>query len=226
MSPDQSDHSDSEDSSNDSGSNATPVESLVDRIFKQFEESVFDKDDFLPDGCIDRLITKEAVISELTLTQDDLKKDSTAKLLNFILRKGKLIFAILLVAGFQGTQLVKAVTQFRKSKMGDSSLPITEEIKRNTPFFGSWSQSSSHNFLKKQWAFLSPVFSQERKNLELHPKVILPFTCQADSVKSGAFGEVHQVTVHPSHHKDPVLTVRISLSHPISALQVHLSKFG
>jgi hypothetical protein len=43
--------------------------------------------------------------------------------------------------------------------------------------------------------------------LDLHPGVILPFTWQQDDMKSGAFGEVHQVTVHPSHHKDPVLTV-------------------
>jgi hypothetical protein len=209
-----SDHSDGEDNWNDSGSNGTPVESLVDKIVTQLEESVFDNDEFLPDGCIDRLITREAVMSELALTQEDLKKGSNATLLNFILKKGKLIFAILLVSGFHGTQLANAVTQFGKNKMGDSSLPITEDLERSTLFFGSWSKNLRHEFLKKQWAFLSPVFSKERKNLELHPKIILPFTRQENSVKSGAFGEVHQVTVHESHHKDPVLTVRISLSHP------------
>jgi len=215
MSPD---HSDGEDNWNDSGSNGTPEESLVDKIVTQLQESVFDNDEFLPDGCIDRLITKEAVMSELALSQDDLKKGSNATLVNFILKKGKVLFAILLVSGFHGTQLVKAVTQFGMKGMGDSKLPITEEIRRSTPFFGSWSQNMSHNFLKKQWAFLSPVFCEEKKNLELHPRVIMPFTCQEDSVKSGAFGEVHQVTVHEAHHKDPVLTVRIS-----GTFHVHLS---
>ncbi|KAE9363831.1 HET-domain-containing protein [Stipitochalara longipes BDJ] len=205
-----SDPSDSEDSSSESGSSLNAEECLGDKIIKQFEKSAFDKEDFLPDGCIDTLITKTAVIKELALTQEDLKKESNQKLVNFILKKGKKIFATMLVAGFKGTQLNKAMTQFRKNKLGDSILPITEETKSNIPFFGndptrSWGPVSVHGFCRVQRAFLSPVFSKERLNLELHADVILPFTYQEDDVKSGAFGEVHQVTVHPSHHKDPVL---------------------
>jgi hypothetical protein len=206
--------SDSEDSSSDSSSNGE--ESLGDQIVRQFKRSVFDKHDFLPHGCIDTLITETAVVKELAFTEENLKKDSNGKLLNFILNQGKRIFAIMLIAGFKGKDLHKGMTQFRRNKFGDTSLPITEVTKSKVPFFGNdenlptrpWDSTSVRRFCNEQFAFLAPVFSNERLNLKLHAHDILPFISQDDDVKSGAFGEVHQVTVHPSHHKNPVLTVR------------------
>jgi hypothetical protein len=118
----------------------------------------------------------------------------------------------MLVAGFKGKDLYKAINQFRRSKLGDKSLPILEEAEDEVPLFwyppkSPWDPPSIRRFCNER-AFLAPVFSNKHLNLELHACDILPFTCQADSAKSGAFGEVHQVTVHPTHHKNPVLTVR------------------
>jgi hypothetical protein len=221
--------SDSEDFSSDSSSNAG--ESLGGQTVKMFKKSVFDKQEFLPEGCINTLITKCAVIKELALTQEEMKKESNIKLLNFILEEGaRKIFAITLCAGLGGQDLRKAMTQFRKKNFGDASLPITEETRHKVPFFGNedtppkspWDTVKTRLFCNQQWAFLAPVFSNESLNLRLHADDILPFTCKDDDVKSGAFGEVHQVTVHPSHQKNPVLTVRLFCGFLLSAHQCSL----
>jgi hypothetical protein len=180
--------------------------------------STFDKQDFLPHGCIDILITEYAVIKELGFSEEESRKESNIKLLSFILKDAKKIFAILLCAGFsnQSKDLRKAMTQFRKKSFGDASLPITSRTRHKVPFFGDdetepqkpWDLVRTRNFCKEQWAFLAPVFSKERLDLELHSDDILPFIFKDDDVKSGAFGEVHRVTVHPSHQENPVTTVR------------------
>ncbi|KAK0112050.1 hypothetical protein ONS96_001310 [Cadophora gregata f. sp. sojae] len=42
--------------------------------------------------------------------------------------------------------------------------------------------------------------------MQLHPKAIFPFISQDSDRKTGAFGEVFRVEIHPSHHLDPILT--------------------
>lgn len=206
--------SDSENTSSDSSSNAE--ERLGDQIVKKLQRSAFDKKVFLPEGCIHELITKTAVVKELAFTKEEMEKESSTKLLKFIMEKGPKIFAITLLAGygFPSKDLRKAMNHFRRSSFGDESLPVMDETKSNHPFFGEspkspWGAMSILNFCDKQWAFLAPVFSEKRLNLQLNDDDILPFTCQDNDVKSGAFGEVHQVTVHPSHYQNPVLTVSI-----------------
>jgi hypothetical protein len=206
--------SDTEDSSSDSSSPGEE-ESLGSQIVRKLDKSVFDRSEFLPDGCIEKLITKCAVIKELGLTQEDMKKEksSSAKLVEFILNEGRKLFAVMLMSRFKGGDLQKGMTQFRRNKLGDAFLPITEENESKVPFFNPpkkpWDRQSIRAFCIEQWAFLVPVFSDESLNLQLHRNEILPFICQGDDVRSGAFGEVHQVTVHPSHHTNPVFMVRL-----------------
>jgi hypothetical protein len=206
--------SDSEESSSDSSSSGKDKEeSLGAQVVTFFERSVFDRRDFLPEGCIDTLITEGAVLKELRITPVAKESKDNKKLLNFILKDGRKIFATLLISRFKGDDLRKAITQFRRKEIGDKFLPITEQTKNNVPFFNPprkpWDTTSIRTFCNEQWLFLAPVFSSERPNLELHTDDILPFTGQDGDVKSGAFGEVHQVTVHPKHYTNPVLTVRL-----------------
>lgn len=208
--------SDSDKSSSDSSSNGKgkEEESLGAQIVTFFKRSVFDRRDFLPDGCIETLITEDAVMKELGITPEAKETRDPKRLLNFILEEGRKIFAILLVSRFKGEDLQKAITQFRRNKIGDASLPITEETKVDVPFFNKpkrpWDTTSIRTFCNEQWLFLAPVFSSERLNLELDANDILPFTGQGGDVKSGAFGKVYQVTVDPQHYTKPVLTVRFS----------------
>jgi hypothetical protein len=202
--------SDSEDTSIDpSSSGEEKEESLVNQIVAKLDNSIFDGKDFLPEGCIETLITEATVMKEMGITEET--KEDSRKLLSFILKDGRKIFAILIFSSFKSQALREAVTQFRRKKIGDVSLPITDVA--NVPFFKPpkqpWDNWSVRNFCKGQWIFLAPVFSNEKLNLQLRADHILPFTSQDNDIKSGAFGEVHQVTVHPSHHTNPVLTVRI-----------------
>jgi hypothetical protein len=202
--------SDSEDPSSDSSSSGKEKEkSLVDQIAMKLERSIFDRHDFLPEGCIETLITEATVMKEMGITEET--KEESRKLLGFILKDGRKIFAILLLSGFEGKTLREVITQFRRKKIGDASLPITDKTK--VPFFISpkqhWNEWWIRNFYERQWILLAPVFSSERLNLQLRADHVLPFTSQDNDIKSGAFGEVHQVTVHPKHHTNPVLTVRI-----------------
>jgi hypothetical protein len=182
--------SDAEDSSTESSSNEEEErESLGAQIVKNFKRSVFDRLDFLPEGCIKTLVTESAVINckELALTQEDMNEESNTKLLNFILKKGRKIFAILLIIGFKDKDLQRATNQFRRSKLGDS---FTEETKSQVPFFGEhpkspWEETSIRRFCNEQSAFLAPVFSSESLNLQLHAHDVLPFTGQDGDVKSG-----------------------------------------
>jgi hypothetical protein len=208
--------SDSENSSSDSSSNGKEKEeeSLGAQIVTFFQKSVFDRRDFLPDGCIETLITEDAVMKELGITPEAKEIRDHKRMVNFILKEGRKIFAILLVSRFKGDDLQKAINQFRRNKIGDASLPITEEAKMNVLFFNPprrpWDTTSIRTFCNEQWLFLAPVFSSERLNLELDANDILPFTGQGGDVKSGAFGKVYQVTVHPQHYTKPVLAVRYS----------------
>jgi hypothetical protein len=188
------------------------VESLGSQIVKNYQRSVFDRHDFLPEGFIEALITEESVLKELAITE---QTKENKKLIDFVVKKSPKIFAVLAVCNFKTDDLRKAVTNFGRHKLNDLCLPITkptEDRESEVPFFNTprkpWDTSSIDDFCKKQWMFLAPVFSSKILNLQLHADHILPFTSQDGDKKSGAFGEVHQVAVHEKHYTNPVLTVR------------------
>ena len=67
----------------------------------------------------------------------------------------------------------------------------------------NWSRSTVANFLKYQWAVLSPFFHSrlgpEVLHYRLQEEVILPFT-ECESAKMGGHGEVFRVKIHRDHH--------------------------
>ena len=201
--------SDSDEYSNEPISN--DEEGLAGQIVKSFQKSAFDKHkpDFLPEGCLDNLITEAAVTRELAVTK---QSKESRKAVYFILKEAKKVFAILLVSRFEGKKLLGAITLFRRSKLGDTCLPVREGAESNVPFFRNptkpWDTVSIRTFCKEQRAFLAHVFSGDNLNLRLDDNDILPFICQGSNIVSGAFGDVHQVTVHEKHHKNPIFTVR------------------
>jgi serine/threonine protein kinase len=211
-----------------SGSSSEAEEPLSGQIWMMFEKSPYDRNAFLPEGYIDELITKSAVMKELELKDLDNMSDRIA--VEFILNHAKKIFAITLGVGFPSKFLIKVMTQFCNKGFVDAELPITEANMYRIPFIGDgkmkpkspWTKGYTTMFLEKQWAFLAPVFSKQNQNLELHTSNILPFTHKLDGVKSGAFGEVQQVTIHARHHLDPILMVSLFDHYFISFIYWHL----
>jgi len=197
------------------------TKSLSDQLLQELEvrkdsKSEFDGKEFLPEGCLDDLITYESVLRELGLKEQDMRKGSDEEgLVDFILKPpgAKKVFATLMFCGFTEIDLRMAISQFKSINFQDTSLPITEKTKRDIPFFeptivNPWRSMKIRHFCDYQWTFLAPVFSNNSLDLDLQPRHILPFIRATKNIDEGAFGDVHRVTIHESHQRDFMTTVR------------------
>ncbi|KAJ0116630.1 hypothetical protein J7T55_009780 [Diaporthe amygdali] len=100
----------------------------------------------------------------------------------------------------------------------DADLPLVkkpieggfEELRRSTTpndrlrCFERWDSLSLVRFEEFQWRLLAPSFEHGSGKIILHQtfdsNVILPFTYFSESPKTGGFGEVTKVRIHPDHH--------------------------
>ncbi|KAF4494301.1 HET-domain containing protein [Fusarium agapanthi] len=132
----------------------------------------------------------------------------------FILKRAQKVFAIWILAGIKGRQLLEVMELFQSKKASDSGLPFTEDnISGFTRFPESMARVESlgcegdfcdsneiANFLEKQWWFCAPVFNSEQVNHDVNLSAILPFTeAHSDTADEGAFGQVLKYTIHESH---------------------------
>ncbi|KAJ8113697.1 hypothetical protein ONZ43_g5096 [Nemania bipapillata] len=62
-----------------------------------------------------------------------------------------------------------------------------------------WTQARIDDFCKKQWRFLSPVFSTSKFIRKFDQRCIMPFTEKYPECGSGAFGQVTKYKIHESH---------------------------
>lgn len=174
---------------------------LVDHLLKELVESSFDNGkEFWPRGCIEKIVTLEAITEQLDPTLD--------ALVDFIMDESRTLFAIALCSNLDGDRLLNAMSQFMELNFNDSSLPIIgDDVKRiffspsGKGFKYPWNGLSVKEFRSYQWKSLAPVFDTKNRTLKLHPKAVLPFTCTSSRGGSGTFGEVHKVTIHPEHKK-------------------------
>ncbi|KIN05179.1 hypothetical protein OIDMADRAFT_116151 [Oidiodendron maius Zn] len=196
-----------------------PREYLSDRIVIKYEQSKFDSENkkFLPEGCINDLVTLEAIMKEIRevnmLEPEDLiLREGTPKkkIVDFARGRGMKLFAISVVSSLCGNELVRAMSQFMVVDFSDKSLPVEEEEEDGSkdPFFrdtksSPWSKTRIHVFCQEQWRFLAPVFTQHNFKVDLKAGHILPFIEKGTLVREGAFGQVFQVEIHPAHQEDP-----------------------
>lgn len=196
----------------------TPTPTLSDQIIAKYVTSKFDEEDkdFLPSGCVNELVTLEAIIKELRDKHQledgdlDLKNEpARQEAVDFICREAKKVFAITVVSGLRGDDLEYAMYMFMDNEFNDDSLPAEfGYLEEYCVEYSVWSKTRAHNFYNKQWKFLSPTFSQRNFNVNLQPNHILPFTKKSSEAKEGAFGHVFEVEIHPAHQEDPILNVR------------------
>lgn len=199
--------------------------SLGDQICQHFVQSRFDerRPPFLPDGCIESLITEGAISNELFDEDDDPQTPEKA-LIRFVKEKAKKVFAITVCSGITGSELLKTVRFFKIAGFNDSHLPIEKAVTPGQyssawvypfPFDRMaerrikriWNGWRINSFYTQQWAFLAPVFSKTEFQHYLSPDCILPFTWVNNIVKGGMFSQVYEVEIHPKHQEHPELTV-------------------
>jgi hypothetical protein len=185
---------------------------LAEQIMGMFQESLFDDRprEFLPNGCIFGLITEKRILRAMPILEPQTPKGK--ELLNFILHKAKTVFTIAIFSGLETSRLLDAAKGFKKHDFHDRSLPIDRIItsgKDNPKAFPhkTWSALSLRNFYYHQWEFLVPVFSKTKFRYNFSPDTIMPFIWVSPTVKEGAFSQVFEVKIHPSHQYDPTQTV-------------------
>lgn len=181
------------------------------------------KADFWPEGSLQRIITKNDIISELYQVNsvdnepvDNEPVDNEPvdnELVEFILRDAMKLLATCLISQIRHFGLAQTMCIFRNHNFSDKNLPVEEQVFKRYQFADSlsWSPPQMLNFLQYQWRFVAHTFSRACYLIPrpLPEETILPFI-DSTALAQGHFGTVHKVTVHPSHfdHDDPVHQVR------------------
>ena len=206
-----------EDWDTESDTEAAPVVlNLVNRICREFVESKFPDDAepqlFLPDGKIDELITEESVARELELENEP--TPGNTRLIAFICQSAKKVFASALLSGLNGKVLRKVMSNFRRNRFDDRSLPVGPEFD-TLPFVcysdSPWLSMQCMYFKSSQWRFMTPVFvdpdSGKELTMILKKGDIFPFTFVHEQKREGTFGNVYQVTIHTANQVVPMTKV-------------------
>ncbi|KAF4857087.1 hypothetical protein CGCSCA4_v000201 [Colletotrichum siamense] len=198
-----------------------PPPSLGDEFLLHLERSKFDtKQEFLPEGYLDKLITRNALRDDLFVDKADLDaKDEN--LIDFIITSAKKAFATAYCAvGSGGSALLPTMMYFQSIGFSDKALPIEDlrtveptrnaqteipfpfsHINRNMALRRTWAPMRIRNFYRTQWMFLAPVFSRDHFHHVLSPNVVLPFVWVGNVTKDGRFSKVYEVEIHENHQK-------------------------
>lgn len=187
-----------------------PNNDLGTRILNTFQLSQFPTgsiaQEFTPENALDGIITPSSVIQELTGPEG--YPPAQDPVINFIVNRGKKLFATSIRVHLKGIRLYHAMCRFMKYGITDENLPLADPDKRTQGGYEmqqpGWEQSFGpvelHDFMKKQWCFLAPSFKHRfpGHQLTLHPQHIFPFI-KATEKDEGGFGKVYEVTIHRSH---------------------------
>ena len=190
-------------------------ESLADQIFHSLTPSKFDDREqlFLPDDCIVRLITKDAIRDMLGLGSNS--TSSQEQVVEWIYREARRVFATTIQCSISLSDVLKCMTTFQKRGFSDASLPIDnprrssdQEWLRHFRPKSVWTPIRLYCFWENQWKFLTPVFAMDRYDYDLLSECIFPFTWKDPTFKEGAFSCVSKVKIHSAHQKHEFDEVR------------------
>jgi hypothetical protein len=184
-------------------------EGLENQICDRFAISKFDNldQDFLPNDCIEQLVTTDNIMRELEFNDDKFPAtDNQKEIIAWIHTDAKTVFAISVQCSLSSSELLSSMELFQKCGFNNGSLPIENprgRVGEPPPHFCSrvWTRARRYNFWKNQWKCLTPVFSPDQYDYNLSSECILPFTWKAETFKEGAFSRVYEVTIHKAHQK-------------------------
>ncbi|SCO76560.1 uncharacterized protein FRV6_00772 [Fusarium oxysporum] len=184
---------------------------LASHLLEQLVDSQFPpgcKFEFLPKACIDRLVSREAIIQELSDPANPFKPEDEA-FIQWILHKARKLFLTIL-----DSRLVEGPSEklylldcFQARGLDDDQMPWTDsssflpidDIENETWFHNLWSKEMDKNFRRSQWRFVVPVITSTQFIYRLQAHQVLPFLQVFGSPKEGAFGRVYCVQVEQSH---------------------------
>ena len=156
----------------------------------------FDHRPFVPFNKLEALFTRDKT-HKLLLQQHGVDFYLIDEIVNKVIDGGIRTFAIL-----TAIDDIRSITRFIKEDHYsdvslDAKLPLKEaDVSR---YFSNPDKGTL--FLRRQWAFLAPVFSERTQSRrELDNRIILPFL-HKKLIAQGGFAKVYRVTIDASHHK-------------------------
>lgn len=193
---------------------------LGDDIASLFCTSNFDGSDrdYLPEGCLDSLITAKSIKCELDKFTQDLHRlktedsrrktremytdDFRQELGRWIQNNAPRTFATMVHCGLGPLYLLMSMQKCRETKFDDHKLPIpTPDSLPESWNTSIWPRHKLRDFYDKQWKFLAPVFLKDKYHYDCKKNCIFPFTRENVPPRYGAFSTVYKVTVHEKHQK-------------------------
>lgn len=160
--------------------------------------------EYFPIGRVKRLISPESVESEFKRCNDTAQeleaqgKDDKNALINGICEHSYMTFATAIYCGLEKMALLDFMNYFREKGLTDKNLPTVSE-KVVLDCCGGKDTARAHSFCIERWKFLAPRFSSDRYDYDLANDCIFPFRKDATMSRSGAFGTVSKVKIHPDH---------------------------
>lgn len=143
---------------------------------------------FIPDLLFSSVITEDAIREALVDWPSYQREETVEKV-----KRGKKIFCILILLG-HAAQLAKFI---EADQLEDTKLPFKSEILIQEIHL---SEEEARDFDERQWELVAPTFRRSTLNRRLGEGAILPFT-QHKWIGKGAFGDVYEVTLDPSHQE-------------------------
>jgi hypothetical protein len=190
-----------------SGSN--PWKAFRTNINKSLVKSGFDHHcEFLPEGKISKLVTKDAVGSLLP--------GAEPPLVEFVCEHARKVFLIASWVCDTSDDLVSIMNDFQEFDMTDKRLPIDDIVGDGTcnaekcthdkallAFHSKhWETHTISRFYKEQWIFCPPMFKKSDLQKELKEKCVLPLTwVNEHNLKQGHFSTVFEAKLHADHYE-------------------------
>ncbi|TXB97036.1 hypothetical protein FocTR4_00011158 [Fusarium oxysporum f. sp. cubense] len=184
---------------------------LASQLSEQLVDSQFPlgcKFKFLPKARIDRLVSREAIIQELSGSANPFKPEDEA-FIQWILHKARKLFLTILDSRLvEGpSDKLYSLDCFQARGLDDDQMPWTDssrflpidDIENETWFHDVWSKEMDTNFRRSQWRFVVPVITSTQFRYRLEAHQVLPFLQVVGNPKEGAFGRVYCVQIEQSH---------------------------
>lgn len=147
---------------------------------------------FVPDGALD-VCFDDAVAGKI-LANHHFDPFQTKTAVDAIVNGGRKVFAILVTIRRTEVIIHFIANDHLQGQRIDSRLPFSKE---SLHFIGP---DIAEEFYEEQWHFTAPILSRQFHHRSLDAETILPFM-QSKFRGEGAFGKVHEITVHKNHQR-------------------------
>jgi hypothetical protein len=163
---------------------------------------------FIPWSSLEKCLDKPSIRCELHKLEAITAADDFSLMIDEIFTSLRRIFAILIMIGQEDE-----IPRFLEKGISDKDLPYEGPFDKGKQprkevsssydlkdLVQDWPPWTIEAFQQAQWTVLAPIFDHSYKHYKFTDHCILPFQKPGTEVRTGGFGDVFTVQIHPSHH--------------------------